>query len=192
MMERQVQHMARLVDDLLDVSRITRGKIELRKEVVDLAAVVSRTVEAIRPLIEDRRHELTVDLPPEPVRLEADPTRLEQVLANLLNNAAKYTDHGGHIWLTAEQEGGEVVLRVRDTGIGIAGGHAARIFELFVQADRVLDRSQGGLGIGLTLVRSLVEMHGGTRRRPTATGPARAASSSCACPPSRKSNQAGP
>jgi CheY-like chemotaxis protein len=162
MMERQVQHMTRMVDDLLDVSRITRGKIQLRKETVDLASVVERTVEATRPLIQDRRQTLSVDLPPEPVRLEADPTRLEQVLANLINNAAKYTDHGGHIWLSARPEGGELVLRVRDTGVGIAPDMLARIFEPFVQADRVLDQSQGGLGIGLTLVRRLVEMHGGT------------------------------
>ena len=161
MMERQVQHMTRMVDDLLDVSRITRGKIELRKEVVDLASVVSRTVEATRPLIEDRRQELTVALPPVPVRLEADPTRLEQVLANLLNNAAKYTDQGGHIWLAAEQENGELVLRVKDTGMGLPAEMLSSIFEPFVQSDRVLHRSQGGLGIGLTLVRSLVEMHGG-------------------------------
>jgi PAS domain S-box-containing protein len=162
MMERQVQHMTRMVDDLLDVSRITRGKIELRKEVVDLASVVVRTVETTRPLIEDRRQELTVDLPPEPVQLEADPTRLEQILANLLNNAAKYTDHGGHIWLSARQEDGELVLRVRDTGVGILADMLPRIFEPFVQSDRVLHQSQGGLGIGLTLVRSVVEMHGGT------------------------------
>jgi signal transduction histidine kinase len=162
MMERQVQHMTRMVDDLLDVSRITRGKIELRKEVVDLASVVGRTVEATRPLLEDRQQELTVDLPPEPVRLEADPTRLEQVLANLLNNAAKYTDHGGHVGLSARQEGGELVLRVKDTGVGIPADMLARIFEPFVQSDRVLHQSQGGLGIGLTLVRRLVEMHGGS------------------------------
>jgi PAS domain S-box-containing protein len=162
MMERQVQHMTRMVDDLLDVSRITRGKIELRKEVVDLASVVERTVETTSPLTEDRHQELTVDLPPQPVRLEADPTRLEQVLANLLNNAVKYTNHGGHIWLSARQEGGELVLRVRDTGVGIAPDLLGRIFEPFVQADRVLHQSQGGLGIGLTLVRRLVEMHGGS------------------------------
>jgi PAS domain S-box-containing protein len=162
LMERQVQHMTRMVDDLLDVSRITRGKIELRKEVVDLASVVSRTVEAIRPFIEDRHQELTVDLPSEPVRLEVDPTRLEQVLANLLNNAAKYTDQGGHLWLSARQEGGELVLRVKDTGMGILPDMLVRIFEPFVQSDRVLHHSQGGLGIGLTLVQSLVEMHGGT------------------------------
>jgi CheY-like chemotaxis protein/two-component sensor histidine kinase len=162
MMERQVQHMTRMVDDLLDVSRITRGKIELRKQAVDLASVVERTVEAIRPLLEDRQQELRVDLPPEPLRLEADPTRLEQVLANLLNNAAKYTDHGGDVWLSARRGGGELVLRVRDTGVGIAPDMLPRIFEPFVQADRVLHQSQGGLGIGLTLVRKLVEMHGGS------------------------------
>jgi signal transduction histidine kinase len=156
MMERQVQHMTRMVDDLLDVSRITRGKIELRKEAVDLASVVGRTVEATRPLIEDRQQELTVDLPPERQRLEADPTRLEQVLANLLNNAAKYTDHGGHVGLSARQEGGELVLRVKDTGVGIPADMLARIFEPFVQSARVLHHSQGGLGIGLTLVRRLV------------------------------------
>src|SRR5262249_29091155 len=148
--------------DLLDVSRITRGKIELRKEVVDLTSVVERTVQAIRPLIEDRQQELTMDLPAEPVRLGADPTRLEQVLANLLNNAAKYTDHGGHVWLSARREGGELVLRVRDTGVGIAPDMLSRIFEPFMQADRGLHPSQGGLGIGLTLVRKLVEMHGGS------------------------------
>src|SRR5262249_5209255 len=137
-------------------------KIELRKEAVDLAPVVERAVEATRPLIEDRQQTLTVDLPPEPVRLEADPTRLEQVLANLLHNAAKYTDHGGHVGLSARQEGGELVLWVKDTGVGIAPDMLARIFEPFVQSDRVLHHSQGGLGIGLTLVRRLVEKHGGT------------------------------
>src|SRR4029077_3382551 len=115
-----------------------------------------------RPLFEDRQQTLTVDLPPQPVRLEADPTRLEQVLANLLHNAAKYTAHARRIGLSARQEGGELVLRVRDTGVGIAADMLARIFEPFVQSDRVLHHSQGGLGIGLTLVRNLVEMHGGT------------------------------
>jgi PAS domain S-box-containing protein len=162
MVERQVQHMTRMVDDLLDVSRITRGKIELRKEAVDLGPVVERTAEAARPLFEDRRQTLTVDLPPEPLRLEADPTRLEQVLANLLNNAAKYTDHGGQVFLSVRREGGGLVLRVRDTGVGIAPDMLAHVFEPFVQADRVLHQSQGGLGIGLTLVRRLVEMHGGS------------------------------
>jgi PAS domain S-box-containing protein len=161
MAERQVRHMARLLDDLLDVSRISRGRIELRKEAVDVAAVIGRTVEAVRPLVEERRHELTLSLPAGPLRLEADPTRLEQVLTNLLNNAAKYTDPGGHVWLTAGRDGGEVVLRVRDTGIGIAPEMLPRIFDLFVQAERRLDRPQGGVGIGLTLVKKLVELHGG-------------------------------
>jgi PAS domain S-box-containing protein len=161
MAERQVQHMARLLDDLLDVSRISRGRIELRREVVGVAAVVSRTVEAVRPLMEERRHELTVALPARPLQVEADSARLEQVLTNLLNNAAKYTEAGGHIWLTAGREGGEAVLRVRDTGIGIAPDMLPRIFDLFVQAERRLDRSQGGVGIGLTLVKKLVELHGG-------------------------------
>jgi PAS domain S-box-containing protein len=159
--ERQVQHLTRLVDDLLDVSRISRGKINLKKECVRLAHVVADAVEIARPHVEARKHQLTVSQPPEPVWLEADPTRLAQVVANLLNNAAKYTEKGGHIWLTIEREGEEAVLRVRDTGVGIAPEMLPHIFELFTQADRSLDRSQGGLGIGLTLVRHLLEMHGG-------------------------------
>jgi PAS domain S-box-containing protein len=162
MIERQVLHLARLVDDLLDVSRITRGKIQLRREPVHLAAVVGRAVETCQPLVEARRHQLTVSLPEASVRLEGDSTRLEQILTNLLNNAVKFTEEGGHIWLTAVREGAEIVLRVRDTGIGIAPEMLPRIFDLFVQAERRTDRSQGGLGIGLTLVRRLVEMHGGT------------------------------
>ena len=160
--DRQVQHMTRLVDDLLDVSRISRGKIELRKEQVELATVVNCAVEASRPLIEKRGHELTVTIPPEPIHLEADLTRLSQVLSNLLNNAAKYTDPGGHIWLTAEGQSDQVLIRVRDTGIGIPTEMLSRIFEMFKQVDRSLERSEGGLGIGLTLVQRLVEMHGGT------------------------------
>jgi two-component system CheB/CheR fusion protein len=161
-MERQVQHLVRLVDDLLEVSRVTRGKIELRKERVELAAIVQSALETSRPLIEEAGHDLTVSLPSEPVYLEADPTRLAQVFLNLLNNAAKYTDPGGRIWLTAELAGNEVLVRVRDTGIGIPADMLPRVFDLFTQADRTLERSQGGLGIGLSLVRSLVEMHGGT------------------------------
>lgn len=162
MVERQVKHLARLVDDLLDVSRITQGSIRLRKETVQLATILERAVDAIRPLIESRGHELTVQLPLRAVRLEADPTRLEQVVSNLLNNAAKYTMPGGHIWLIAEAENGEVVIRVRDTGIGVPPDILGRVFEPFVQSDGSLARSEGGLGIGLTLVRSLVEMHGGS------------------------------
>jgi PAS domain S-box-containing protein len=171
MAERQVQHMARLLDDLLDVSRISRGRIELRRERIDVAAILGRSVEAVRPLVEERRHELTVSLPGGKVEVDADPTRLEQILTNLLNNAAKYTDSGGHIWLSAAQVGGEVALRVRDTGVGIAPDALPHIFDLFVQAERRLDRSsQGGVGIGLTLVKRLVEMHGG-RIEASSAGP---------------------
>jgi PAS domain S-box-containing protein len=159
--ERQVRQLSRLVDDLLDISRISRGKVQLRKEVVNVAAVVRRAVETSRPLIDERDHELTVSVPAEPVFLEADPTRLEQVLANLLNNAAKYTEPGGRIGLTAQREGGSVAVQVRDTGIGIAPDVLPRVFDLFVQAEPGKDRAKGGLGIGLSVVRNLVEMHGG-------------------------------
>jgi signal transduction histidine kinase/ActR/RegA family two-component response regulator len=161
-MERQVQQMVRLVDDLLDISRITRGKIQLRKEPVELAAVVARAVETARPLIDAHGHEFGVSLPSEPCFLDGDLTRLAQALANLLNNAAKFTEKGGHIWLTARRDGREAVIAVKDTGIGIAPEWLDHIFELFTQADRSLDRSQGGLGIGLTLVRWVIEMHGGS------------------------------
>jgi PAS domain S-box-containing protein len=162
MVERQVKHLGRLVDDLLDVSRITQGSIRLRKEVVDLGTIVQRAVEGNRPLIESRAHTLSLGLPAEPVRLEADATRLEQVISNLLNNAAKYTLPGGHIWVTAAREGEEAVVRVRDTGIGIPPDVLDRVFEPFVQqSNGSLARTEGGLGVGLTLVRSLVEMHGG-------------------------------
>ncbi|HYE74351.1 MAG TPA: ATP-binding protein, partial [Blastocatellia bacterium] len=158
---RQVDQMTRLVDDLLDLSRITRGKIELRKERVELRSVVNDAVESSRPLIEELGHRLSVELPPQPVLLEADPTRLAQVLLNLLNNAAKYTERGGHIWLRAWQDNSQVVISVKDTGIGIPTTMLPRIFEMFAQVDRSLDRSLGGLGIGLTLVQQLVAMHGG-------------------------------
>jgi PAS domain S-box-containing protein len=164
MMERQVLQLVRLVDDLLDVSRITFGKIQLHKEPVELAALVAQALETSRPLIDARRQELTVSLPPEPLWLEADPTRLAQVVGNLLNNAAKYTEQGGRIWLTEERQNDQVVLRVRDTGIGMGAEMLTRAFDLFVQAERSLDRSEGGLGIGLTLVRRLVELHGGDVR----------------------------
>src|SRR5258707_1928732 len=156
--------MVRLVDDLLDVSRITKGKIELRKERLELAAVVGSAVETSRPLIESAGHELTVTLLPEPIPLDADLTRLAQVFSNLLNNAARYTEQGGHIGLTAERHGGEVVVKVRDTGLGIPADMLPKIFEMFTQVDRSLERSQGGLGIGLTLVKRLVERHGGRFR----------------------------
>jgi PAS domain S-box-containing protein len=161
MIERQVKHLARLVDDLLDVSRITRGKINIRKEPVELASVIARAAETSRPLLETRRQALAVTLLPEPVLVEGDATRLAQVFANLLNNAAKYTNEGGRVTVTVERAGGEVVVRVRDTGIGIPAELLPRVFDLFTQGDRSLARSEGGLGIGLTLVRRLVEMHGG-------------------------------
>jgi signal transduction histidine kinase/DNA-binding response OmpR family regulator len=160
--ERQVRHLTRLVDDLLDVSRITRGKIRLQLAPLDVASVVTSAVETGRPLIEARRHEFHLSVPAEPLRVKADPARLSQVLSNLLNNAAKYTGEGGHIWLTVGQEAAKVVFRVRDTGPGIPPEMLPRIFDLFTQGDQSLDRSEGGLGIGLTLVRRLVEMHGGT------------------------------
>ncbi|HEV2854116.1 MAG TPA: ATP-binding protein [Thermoanaerobaculia bacterium] len=170
--ERQTQHLARLVDDLLDVSRITRGKITLARDPLDLATIIHHAVEASRPLIDSRHHRLAVALPPEPVRLEGDLTRLVQVVGNLLNNAAKYTDEGGHIRLEAAQEGAEAVIRVRDNGMGLPIDLLPRVFDPFIQADRSLDRSQGGLGIGLTLVRQLVELHGG-RVEARSDGPGR-------------------
>jgi PAS domain S-box-containing protein len=157
----QIKHMTRMVDDLLDVSRITRGKVDLQKETITLADVVDLAFEASRPTIDAYRHQLSVVLPDEPIVLEVDPPRLAQVLSNLLNNAAKYTDEGGQISLTAEKLDHEVVIRVRDSGIGIAPEILPKVFELFTQADQTLSRSRGGLGIGLTLVRSLVEMHNG-------------------------------
>ena len=166
--ERQTRQMTRLADDLLDASRISRGAIALRKEEVDLGTLVAHAVETARTLIDERRHELSVALPPEPVRLEADPLRLEQVLVNLLHNAAKYTESGGRIRLIAERTGDEIALRVRDTGIGIAPEMLPRVFDLFVQAGHRRTRVQGGLGIGLSLVRSLVVMHGGRIRAQSA------------------------
>jgi signal transduction histidine kinase len=160
--ERQSQQARRLIDDLLDISRISLGRVNLHKEPIELADVIDRAVEESRPLIEARRHELTVRLPEQPLRLDADAARLAQVVANLLNNAAKYTDEGGHVWLTVEQSGAEAVLRVRDDGIGIMPAMLPRVFDLYAQGERALGKSQGGLGIGLKLVRSLVEMHGGT------------------------------
>ncbi len=162
MIDRQVRHMARLVDDLLDVSRITTGKIKLNTGPADLAAVVARATETCRPLIDSRRHEFKVVLPPEPLVVEGDAVRLAQVVGNLLNNAAKYTEEGGHIELTVEAARGEAVLRVSDDGVGISAELLPRVFDLFTQGDRSLARSEGGLGIGLTLVKSLVEMHAGT------------------------------
>jgi signal transduction histidine kinase/ActR/RegA family two-component response regulator len=161
MMERQLGQLVRLVDDLLDVSRINQGKLELRKERIDLAAVLSSAVETSRPLIVRMGHDLEVVLPGQPVVVEADLTRLAQVFSNLLNNAAKYSERGGRITLTARRQGDDAVVSVRDTGIGIAADQLPRLFEMFSQVKSALERSQGGLGIGLSLVRRLVEMHGG-------------------------------
>jgi PAS domain S-box-containing protein len=161
-MDRQLAHMVRLVDDLLDVSRVSRGKLELRRSRVRLADVVGSAVETARPLIDAAGHDLTVSLPDEPVVLDADLTRLAQVFANLLTNSAKYTERGGKICLSAAREGGEAVVTVRDTGIGIPPEDLPRIFDMFSQVDRSIERATGGLGIGLALVRGLVEMHGGT------------------------------
>ncbi|HEV2950319.1 MAG TPA: ATP-binding protein [Gemmataceae bacterium] len=159
---RQVEQMTRMVDDLLDISRITRGLIQLQKEPVELAVVVERAVEMARPLIDARKHQLTVVLsPPAPVWLNADSVRLVQAITNLLHNSAKYTDEGGQIELTARREGDDVVIKVRDNGVGISSELLPRVFEPFTQDERALDRSQGGLGIGLALVKSLTELHGG-------------------------------
>jgi PAS domain S-box-containing protein len=166
MMERQLTHLIRLVDDLLEVSRISRGKIDLRRSPIELAAVVLSAVETTRPAIEAARHKLEISLPAQPLTVDADFVRLAQVLANLLNNAAKYTDPGGRIALSVRGEGAdavsEAVISVRDNGVGIPAELLPRVFDMFAQVDRTLDRAQGGLGIGLALAKSLVEMHAGT------------------------------
>jgi PAS domain S-box-containing protein len=159
MMDRQVQHMVRLVDDLLELSRITRGLIELRRERLDVATVVRDAVETSRTLIETAGHQLTVSLPDEPLLIDGDPVRLAQVTANLLNNAAKYTDRGGHIWLTVERRGAEAAVSVRDDGIGISAEMLPHVFEMFTQVHRSRRLTEGGLGIGLSLVDTLVKMH---------------------------------
>ena len=162
MMDRQLSHMVRLIDDLLDVSRISRNKMELRCSRVLLADVVSSAVETARPALEAAGHELTIALPPEPVHLDADLTRLAQVFGNLLHNSAKYTDRGGHIGLSAARDGNQIRVSVHDDGIGIPAAALPSLFEIFSQVDRSIERSTGGLGIGLALVKGLVEMHGGT------------------------------
>lgn len=161
-MERQVDHLVRLVDDLLDVSRVMRGKIELRKEPVELATVFAHATETIQPLLQVKHHRLDISMPDEPLLVDADAVRLAQVLGNLLTNAAKYTESNGHIGLSARREGDQIVVRIRDDGIGIEADLLPHVFELFVQADHAASRSQGGLGIGLTLVKNLVELHGGS------------------------------
>jgi PAS domain S-box-containing protein len=162
MIERQVGHLSRLVDDLLDVSRIITNKITLRKEPVEVSDLVTSVAEASRPLMEKRGHVFEVEILNEPLWVEGDVTRLSQALLNLLNNAAKYTPDGGHIWLTVESDGQQVILRVRDTGIGIPPELLPKVFDLFRQGERALDRSEGGLGIGLTLVQQIALLHGGS------------------------------
>ena len=159
---RQVQHMVRLIDDLLDLSRITRNKLELRRDRIELSAALEDAVETVRPMMEARGHDFRVRLAPGPILVHADRTRLAQVFSNLLSNAAKYTERGGRIRLTSERSDDHVVIHVQDSGIGIAPALLPRIFDMFVQADRSLERTQSGLGIGLTIVKRVVEMHGGT------------------------------
>ena len=170
MMERQLTQMVRLVDDLMDVSRISRGTLELRKERMPLVDVVNSALEATRPLARQMGHTVSVTLPTQPLLVEVDYTRLAQVFINLLNNAAKYSNRGGHIELVVEQQGGDVVVTVQDTGIGIGDDQLLRIFEMFTQVDSALEKSQGGLGIGLALVKRLVELHGGVVEA-TSNGP---------------------
>jgi signal transduction histidine kinase len=160
-MERQIRHLIRLVDDLLEVSRITTGLIDVRREPLDLASVIRSAVETSRPDVEQGRHELTLDLPAEPITVSGDPVRLTQVFANVLTNAAKYTPPGGRIAVAAVLSPDRVVVTVRDNGVGIPADRLVSIFDMFTQVDRSNRRPQGGLGIGLTLVRSLVTMHGG-------------------------------
>jgi CheY-like chemotaxis protein len=160
--ERQVQHLVCLVDDLLDVSRITRGQIELKKAPVEIAQVIGQAVDMASPLLERRSHELQVAVPSRGLLVNADEERMVQIFANLLTNAAKYTDAGGHIGISAARDDGQIVIRVSDSGCGIRSEMLPHIFEMFVQGERTLDRSRGGLGLGLTIVRSLVDLHGGS------------------------------
>jgi signal transduction histidine kinase len=167
-LDRQVTHLVRIVDDLLDVSRITQGKVELRKEPLALSTLVDGAVELCRPAVAAAQHTLAVSLPDEAITLDADPVRLTQVLVNLVNNAIKFTPPGGHIWLIADTLGeadavpDQLRIRIRDTGIGIDGDALPRIFEMFMQGDLSLERTRAGLGVGLTLVRNLVSLHGGS------------------------------
>jgi signal transduction histidine kinase/CheY-like chemotaxis protein len=160
--ERQVRQMARLIDDLVDVARITSNRLELRKERVELTAVLRAAIETSGTLMKAGGHEFTAALPDTPIRLDADPVRLAQAVSNLLNNAAKYTEPGGHIWLIAERDDDDAVITVRDTGVGIPSATLPHVFEMFTQGEQTRARTLGGLGIGLTLVKRLVEMHGGT------------------------------
>ena len=184
MIDRQVTQMARLLEDLFDVSRLTRGQFALRLERLALPAVIEHALEIAQPRIDEYRHSLSLSLPPEPLHVDGDMTRLAQVFSNLLINAAKYTPAGGRLGLTVEAVGDEVEVRVSDNGIGISAEQMPHLFEMFTQGDSLTDRSQGGMGIGLSLARGLVEMHGGRIsarsagprpgqrvRRPPAAGP---------------------
>jgi PAS domain S-box-containing protein len=158
---RQTSHLSRLIDDLLDISRINLGKIELRREVLEATPILDSAAQTVKTLIEERKHTLTMTIDRGNLWVDADPTRLEQVIVNLLNNAAKYSENGGRIWLSAAHEGSDVIIRVKDAGIGIPPEKLPEMFQLFKQADRSAARSQGGLGIGLTIVKNLIELHGG-------------------------------
>jgi two-component system CheB/CheR fusion protein len=162
MMERQMAQLVRLVDDLLDVSRVSRGKVELRREPVELAAILANAIETSQPLLAERRHQFVARIPAQKIVVDADLTRLSQVFWNLLNNAAKYTPNGGHIELEVQLLEAAVAVTVRDDGFGIPAAMQSRIFEIFTQVDRELEKSQGGLGIGLSIAKRLVEMHGGS------------------------------
>jgi PAS domain S-box-containing protein len=188
--ERQVSHLTRLVDDLLDVSRIARGRVELKTETVDMADVVAKAIEMASPLLEERTHTLAVDMPTRGLRVDGDPTRLSQVISNLLTNAAKYTPRGGAISVRAEQIDGDVVVSVADTGIGISPEVLSHIFDLFVQERQALDRSRGGLGIGLTIVRNLIERHGGSVSA-RSDGPGKGSEFIVRLPAARRTDDAG-
>jgi CheY-like chemotaxis protein len=162
MMERQLRQMVRLIDDLLDLSRISRGKIELKRESVDLTGVVQNALEVSRPLIEQAGHQITLELASDPLFVHADATRLAQVFANLLNNAAKYTNNSGHIRVIVQRQGHEALVAVQDNGIGIPADMLPKVFEMFTQVDRSLEKAQGGLGIGLSIAKQLIDMHGGS------------------------------
>jgi signal transduction histidine kinase len=162
MIRRQVGQLAYFVDDLLDTSRLTTGRIALHRERIEARTAVRRAVDTVRPLFTERRQTLSVGLDGDPIWIDADSARLEQVVLNLLTNSAKYTNEGGSVWITASADSGSLELRIRDTGIGISADFLPRIFDLFTQAEDARDRSQGGLGIGLALVWKLVQMHEGT------------------------------
>lgn len=160
--DRQTRHLTRLVDDLLEASRITRGRVELRTERVNINVPLNDAIEAVQPLVRAMDHTLTVRLPTVPIYLECDPTRITQIVLNLLNNAAKFTPRGGRIWLSVERDGNEAIIHVRDTGIGIPSEHIARLFEMFSQVSPPIERTHGGLGIGLALARGLAKLHAGS------------------------------